>query len=129
MSPMTLIVIGLFLCSKIYMTGGNKMFKNQDKRFITKGVDTNVPKEIQLLCWQLVDNLVKKKEAEVDYLQIFEFEKHQEGKLLMTHRQEEPEYQKFYELKLEENLVVFDVSKLWLIDDGENQTMLLPEEY
>lgn len=30
---------------------------------------------------------------------------------------------------LEESIVNFDVSKLWLIDDGENQTMLLPEEY
>jgi hypothetical protein len=48
---------------------------------------------------------------------------------LITHRQEEPEYQKTYELKLEESIVNFDVSKLWLIDDGENQTMLLPTEY
>jgi hypothetical protein len=88
-----------------------------------------IPKEIQVVCWQLVDNLVKEKEVEVDYLQIFEFEKHQEEKLLITHRQEEPEYQKTYELKLEESIVNFDVSKLWLIDDGENQTMLLPTEY
>ncbi|MBO0428813.1 hypothetical protein JZO82_06505 [Vagococcus fluvialis] len=105
------------------------MFKNQDKRFITKGIDMRIPKEIQVVCWQLVDNLVKEKEVEVDYLQIFEFEKHQEEKLLITHRQEEPEYQKTYELKLEESIVNFDVSKLWLIDDGENQTMLLPTEY
>lgn len=105
------------------------MFKNQDKRFITKGVDTNVPKEIQLLCWSLVDELVKENNIVIDYLQIFEFEKHQEGKILITHRQEEPVYQKSYELKLEENIVHFDISKLWLIDDGENQTMLLPEEY
>lgn len=105
------------------------MFKNQDKRFITKGIDINVPKEIQLLCWRLVDELVKKNNIVIDYLQIFEFEKHQEGKLLITHRQEEPEYLKQYELKLEDSIVDFDVSKLWIIDNGENQTMLLPEEY
>lgn len=105
------------------------MFKNQDKRFITKGIDTNVPKEIQLLCWRLVDELVKENNIVIDYMQIFEFEKHQEGKIFITHRQEEPEYQKSYELKLKENIVDFDVSKLWLIDDGVNQTMLLPEEY
>lgn len=72
---------------------------------------------------------MKENNIVIDYMQIFEFEKHQEGKLLITHRQEEPEHQKSYELKLEENIVDFDVSKLWVIDDGENQTMLLPEEY
>lgn len=105
------------------------MFKNQEKRFITKGIDMKIPKEIQVVCWQLVDNLVKEKGVEVDYLQIFEFEKTKEGKSLVIHRQEEPVYQKQYELKLVESIVNFDVSKLWLIDDGENQTMLLPEEY
>lgn len=105
------------------------MFKNQDKRFITKGIDTNVPKEIQLLCWRLADELVKENNIVIDYLQIFEFEKLQEGKILITHHQEEPEYQKSYELKLEGSIADFDISKLWLIDDGENQTMLLPEEY
>lgn len=104
------------------------MFKNQEKRFITKGIDIKNPKEIQVVCWQLADNLVKEKEIEVDYLQVFEIEQTQEGKLLVIHRQEEPEYQKQYELKLEESIVNFDVSKLWLIADGENQTMLLPKE-
>lgn len=105
------------------------MFKNQEKRFITKRIDTNVPKEIQLLCWRLVDELVKENNIVIDYIQIFEFEKHQEGKLLITHRQEEPEYLKQYELKLEDSIVDFDISKLWLIDDDENQIILLPEEY
>lgn len=105
------------------------MFKNQDKRFITRGIDTDVPKEIQLLCWRLVDELVKENNIVIDYMQIFEFEKHEKGKLLITHRQEEPEYQKSYELTLEESILTFDISKLWLIDDGMNQTMLLPEEY
>ncbi|WNF89805.1 DUF960 family protein [Vagococcus fluvialis] len=105
------------------------MFKNRDKRFITKGIDTNVPKEIQLLCWNLVDQLVKENNIVIDYLQIFEFENLQEEKLLIIHHQEEPEYLKQYELKLEDSIANFDISKLWLIDDGVNQTMLLPEEY
>lgn len=37
------------------------MFKNQDRRSITKGVDASVPKELQVVCWQLVDDVVKKK--------------------------------------------------------------------
>ena len=105
------------------------MFKSQEKRFMTKCIDAKVPKEVQVVCWQLVDNLVREKVIEVDYLQIFELEKIQERKLLVTHRQEEPEYQNQYELKLEESIADFDVSKIWLIDDSENQTMLLPEEY
>lgn len=49
------------------------MFENQGKRFITKGIDMKVPKEIQVVCWQFVDALVMKKGTKVDYLQIFEF--------------------------------------------------------
>lgn len=105
------------------------MFKNQDRRFITKGIDRKIPKEIQIICWRLVDNLIKERKIEVDYLQVFEFEKTQEGKLVVVHHQEKPEYRKQYELKLEESIADFDVSKLWMIDDGNNQTMLLPEEY
>lgn len=104
------------------------MFKNQEKRFITKGIDASVSKEIQIVCWELVDNLVKEKSIEVDYLQIFEFEM-SEYKLLITHRQEEPTHCKQYELKLESDLLKLDIAKLWIIDDGVNQTMLLPEEY
>ena len=104
------------------------MFKNQEKRFIIKGIDASVSKEIQIVCWELVENLVKENSIEVDYLQIFEFERNQE-KLIITHRQEEPMYKRQYELKFEENLLKIDISKLWIIDDGVNQTALLPEEY
>lgn len=104
------------------------MFKNQEKRFITKGIDASVSKEIQIVCWELVENLVKENNIEVDYLQIFEFESNEE-KLIIIHLQEEPEYNNQYELKFEKNLFKIDISKLWIIDDGVNQTMLLPEEY
>ncbi|MFW7401928.1 DUF960 family protein [Vagococcus fluvialis] len=104
------------------------MFKKKEKRFITKGVDTQVSKAMQIVCWELVDNLVKENSIEIDYLQIFEFEV-SASSLLITHRQEEPKYNKEYDLKLEDKLIKLDISKLWLIDDGVNQTMLLPEEY
>lgn len=123
-----MIVIGLFLYVPKYMTGEDKMFKNQEKRFITKGIDASVSKEIQIVCWELVENLVKENSIEVDYLQIFEFESNEE-KLIIIHLQEEPEYNNQYELKFEENLLKIDISKLWIIDDGVNQTALLPEEY
>jgi hypothetical protein len=106
------------------------MFKNLDKRFITKGVDTNVPKEIQLLCWELVDQLVKENNIVIDYMQIFEFEWNEiKGKVMLTHRQEEPHYSQRYELDLLDKFNGVVGYKIWLIDDGTNQTMLLPEEY
>ena len=51
------------------------MFENNDKRYLTKGVNGQLPKEIQNYCWQLIDE--KRKEAGIilDYLQIFEFKR------------------------------------------------------
>lgn len=33
------------------------MFNHQEERVITKGIDTKEPKEIQVVCWKLVDDL------------------------------------------------------------------------
>ncbi|MDR2994248.1 MAG: DUF960 domain-containing protein [Bacillus cereus] len=63
------------------------MFEKKDKRFIIKGINTNVPKDIEVVCWELIDNLVKENLVKVDYLQVFEFEKNEE-KLIIANRQE-----------------------------------------
>ena len=47
----------------------------------------------------------------------------------MIHRQEEPFFIQYHEYKIIEPLTGFQVGKLWIIDDGTHQTMLLPEEY
>lgn len=39
------------------------MFDTQENRYITRGADEQVPKEMQVRCWQLID--VKAKQAEV----------------------------------------------------------------
>lgn len=49
------------------------MFERQENRYIKKGVNEQVPKEIQLRCWQLIDKKVKQEDVQLDYLQIFEF--------------------------------------------------------
>lgn len=105
------------------------MFKNQEKRYITRGIDSDVPKELQIFCWRMIDEFVKGNSIKADYLQIFEFEEKQSEELKVIHRQEEPKYQKSYEFRLEGNPSKCKLSKLWVIDDGENQIMLLPEEY
>ncbi|MFQ7236409.1 MAG: DUF960 family protein [Enterococcus hulanensis] len=43
------------------------MFDTQENRYITKGVNEQVPKEIQLRCWQLNDDKVKQSEIQLGY--------------------------------------------------------------
>ncbi|WP_429953580.1 DUF960 family protein [Enterococcus sp. AZ192] len=43
------------------------MFDNKENRYITKGVNDHVPKEIQLYCWNLIDKKRSKAETELDY--------------------------------------------------------------
>ena len=93
-------------------------FKNQ--RYLTAGVKTNVSLPLQLLMWQLIDEL----DGERDYLQVFKcgcFE----GKQKIEHVQEEPEYQKEYQFFTD----TLFVGKIFVIDNGQYTTMMLAEEY
>ncbi|MBL1224214.1 DUF960 family protein [Enterococcus sp. BWR-S5] len=106
------------------------MFKTKENRYITRGVNEQVPKEIQLYCWQLIDKKVSEAEIKLDYLQIFEFNRdNQRQAIEIVHRQEQPFFISYHEVKITEALSEFQVNKLWVIDDSVNQTMLLPEEY
>ncbi len=102
------------------------MFQNKGQRYVTKGVMDSLPVELQTLCWNLIDQNVQKK-LPLDYLQIFEFSM-EKGNQKLVHRQEEPEARKKY--LISPKLRLKSVSqKIWVIDSGEYQTMLLPEEY
>lgn len=102
------------------------MFQNKGQRYVTKGVMDSLPVELQTLCWNLIDQNVQKK-LPLDYLQIFEFSI-EKGNQKLVHRQEEPEERKEY--LISPKLRLKSVSqKIWVIDSGEYQTMLLPEEY
>lgn len=105
---------------------GKEMFQNKGQRYVTKGVMDSLPVELQTLCWNLIDQNVQKK-LPLDYLQIFEFSI-EKGNQKLVHRQEEPEERKEY--LISPKLCLKSVSqKIWVIDSGEYQTMLLPEEY
>lgn len=102
------------------------MFQNKGQRYVTKGVMDSLLVELQTLCWNLIDQNVQKK-LPLDYLQIFEFSI-EKGNQKLVHRQEEPEERKEY--LISPKLRLESVSqKIWVIDSGEYQTMLLPEEY
>ncbi len=94
------------------------MFTNQ--RYLSRGVDNTIPVELQLFLWGCIDQLPEKR----DYLQIFDLEK--VGIMqIVTHRSEQPEHRKVYLLPSEKPII----TKIYVIDDGSQSTMLLAEEY
>ena len=95
------------------------MFKNN--RYITRGVQSRIPHDTQRLLWYLIDVL---EIPEVDSYQFFTLTI-ENGKQKILHEQEQPEYS--MELRVEVSEPVTE--KIYVIDDGENSTMLLAEEY
>jgi len=97
------------------------------KRYETKGIEKGLPIEYRFILWQLIDELDEKKR---DYLQIFDFVKvHGEGgreEQKIIHRQEAPQYSKTYDFSTGEKPIT---GKVFVIDDGEQCTMLWAEEY
>lgn len=94
------------------------MFNN--RRYLTCGVDSTIPLELQLFLWNCVDRLPEPR----DHLQIFDL-KPMGIMQSITHRSEEPEYRMEYLLPIDEPIT----DKVYIIDDGEHSTMLLANEY
>ncbi len=94
------------------------MFKN--KRYLTCGVDSTIPLELQLFLWECVDRMPAPK----DWLQVFELKP--VGILQsITHRSEEPAYKMEYVIPMENPIA----EKVYVIDDSSHSTMLLASEY
>lgn len=100
------------------------MFQN---RYITKGISSEIPFYMQNLMWLMIDSMEIDKK---DYLQIFELNKAVvDGKVFqkITHRQEQPEYEKSVAILANEEAIV--TKKVFVIDDVTHCIMLLAEEY
>lgn len=94
------------------------MFTNN--RYLTCGVDSTIPLELQLFLWECVDHMPAPK----DYLQVFELKP--VGILQsITHRSEEPQYKMEYVIPMENPIA----EKVYIINDGIHSTMLLASEY
>ena len=85
------------------------MFTNE--RYITREVAEQVPIEMQLLMWELVERIVEK-----DYLQIFELTLKENGIVKVVHKQEILEFTNTYKIK---NTGIKNKMKLYMIDSGE----------
>ena len=94
------------------------MFHN--KRFLTRGVQAEVPMELQLFLWHCIDQLPEER----DNFQVFAL-KEIDGKQHIHHFSEQPEYSKEYTIDLANPVN----QKVYVIDDTDRSTMLLAEEY
>jgi Staphylococcal protein of unknown function (DUF960). len=103
----------------------DKIFDND--RYMTKGIQQEIPLELQLFLWNCIDTL-KEQGQELDYLQVFELTRERVDDVFfqkVEHRQEVPEYSKTYRVFPKEMVDV----KIFVIDDGTNSVMLLASEY
>lgn len=97
------------------------MFEPEKKLYLTRGVDANIPLELQIFLWNAIDNMPEPK----DYLQIFELT-YKDGLQYIFHKSEQPEFEMTYILPDVRNPVN---AKVYCIDSVEYCTMLLAEEY
>ena len=94
------------------------MFNNQ--RYLTKGVQSEIPIGLQLFMWGCIDKLPEER----DYFQIFKLENL--GSIQkITHFSEQPAYCKEYLIPTDNPIT----SKVYIIDSDEYSTMLLAKEY
>ena len=92
----------------------------QNKRFLTRGVQAEIPIELQLFLWNCIDQLPKER----DYFQVFKLDV-SIGKQHFYHFSEQPEYGQDYMIALANPVN----QKVYVIDDTDHSTMLLAEEY
>lgn len=100
------------------------MFK-QEKRYVSRQVNENVPMQLQILMWSLIDSLKEKKR--LDYLQIFRL-KVKGHRVLIEHEQEVPAYKELYEVEKSKFPIEHDM-KIYVIDSVDYSTMIFAEEY
>ena len=91
------------------------------QRYLTRGVQNEIPFDLQMFMWYLINNLNEPK----DYLQVFRLSVSDKGTQRIVHEQEEPEYRREYDIQVDNPIN----AKVYVIDDGDHSTMLLAEEY
>ncbi|MGG3041788.1 DUF960 family protein [Bacillus anthracis] len=101
------------------------MFDVNQSRFATKAVQNIIPLELQQFLWFIID-FRKAAGDRMDYLQVFELRSdHEHQRVCNT--QESPPLQLEYKYKLNSKGVIN--CNVWIVDNGEYATMLLPSDY
>lgn len=94
------------------------MFDNH--RYLTKGVQLEIPIELQIFMWECVYRMPEPK----DYFQVFKMES-LNGIQKITHFSEQPKYHREYLIPTENPTT----AKVYIIDSDEYSTMLMANEY
>ena len=95
--------------------------KFQNHKFITGVVAGQIPLDLQLILWTMIDDV-----PEQDYLQVFDISI-SKGQGKIRHTQEVPEYEK--EVIFNAETTIDYSGRVFVIDDDTHSTMLLAEEY
>ena len=101
------------------------MFKGD--RFITRGIDADIPVNLQVFMWNAIDQMPFPK----DYLQVFELSE-DNGLQVIHHTSEQPEFDMTYilpEIASPVSAKIFVIDDYYADEDKHISTMLLAEEY
>ncbi|WP_105618636.1 DUF960 family protein [Vallitalea okinawensis] len=106
----------------------------EGKKYITKGVQSRISLDLQLLMWQLIEELTHD-ESEIDYLQVFKLTTRSinDSQLVLQqvkHTQEVPAYESIIIVKVDQpvNEKIFVITST--DEDGSDyKTMMLAEEW
>ena len=100
---------------------------NKNNRYMTRGIKETLDISLQMMLWQIIDDVKESKEVELDYLQVFKIRRSNE-ELIIEHTQEAPEYKKVYLFNNLGSLIEEDL-KIFIIYENDYNIMILAEEY
>lgn len=100
------------------------MFK-QENRYVSRQANEIVPVGIQILMWNMIDEL--KSKIELDYLQIFRLKK-KDDKVIIEHEQEVPQYKVKWDIQGNDISIEYNI-KIYVIDSTDYSVMFLASEY
>ena len=101
------------------------MFQSKNNRYVTRSVNDTVPIETQFFLWSLIDDQVQNGNT-LDYFQKFELKATAKGQMIL-HSQEVPQWSQVTVMAVPSECCITET--IWVIDSGDYQTMLFPEDY
>ena len=101
---------------------------NKENRYVTCGINTEMPLLLQLYLWNCIDEQIKSKKK-VDYLQVFRFRLGENNTLTIEHTQEQPNRKTIYTFPYSVDFRELINRKVFVIDDIDHSTMLWADEY
>ena len=102
-------------------------YKFNGNRYMTRGIQSELPLELQLILWSMINDNIKQGFT-MDYLQVFELKSVNIDGMKMqeiTHKQEQPSYKNTFAFETDHPIT----AKIFVIDDISHSTMLFSHEY